>query len=133
MENAKELFDGLIRTTISETLLSDAIELYAESELSDEGERDEFIEKYSDDAYQPIIRKAVLDVVVAVVAAHKIQGDEAFGVVVNMLDLEEQDDVVRRMKLVMLRKMVDDATGDMNDVDEKRFRSRMDLVEKNLG
>lgn len=131
--NAKEIFDGLIQTTVSEALLADAIELYAEQEISNVGARDEFIEKYSDELYQPIIRKAVLDVVVAVVAAHKILDDASFEVVVNMLDVEEQDDIVREMKRVMLRKMADDAAGDMSDMQEKRFRDRMNLVEKNLG
>ncbi|MCM3609149.1 hypothetical protein M4D49_27065 [Cupriavidus pauculus] len=131
--NAKEIFDGLIQTTVSEALLADAIELYAEQEILDESDREEFVEKYSDELFQPIIRKAVLDVVVAVVAAHKIHEDAAFSVVVNMLDVEEQDDVVRQMKRVMLRKMADDAAGDMGEAQEKRFRARMDLVEKNLG
>lgn len=133
MENPKELFDSLIQTTVSEALLADAIDLYANQEIDDDGERDEFIEKFSDDCYQPIIRKAVLDVVVAVVSAHRLHDDAAFRIVVDMLDVEEQDDVVRQMKLVMLAKMTDDAVGDMAEGDEKRFRERMAYVKKNIG
>ena len=133
MENAKQIFDSLIQTTISTALLADAIELYAEKEIADADERDEFLEKYGDELYVPIIRKAVLDVVVAVVAAHKTGEDAAYALVLSMLDLEEQDDVVRKMKLAMLQKMVDDSAGDMAEEEEKRFRTRMALVEKQIG
>lgn len=128
MENPKELFDNFIQTTVSEALLVDAIELYASQEIEGESEREDFVEKYSDEEFQPIVRKAVLDVVVAVVAAHRITDDSAFRVVIDMLEVEEQDDVVRAMKLTMLRKMVEDAVGDMGDLEEKRFRERMAYV-----
>jgi len=133
MENAKQIFDGLIQTTISTALLADAIDLYADQEIHDDVERDEFREKYSEEQYEPIIRKAVLDVVVAVVAAHKTQDESSFKLIVDMLDVEEQDDVVRKMKIAMLQKMVDDAAGDMPDEDEQRFRNRMALVQSQIG
>lgn len=133
MENPKELFDSLIQTAVSEALLADAIELYADQEIQNDDERDEFIEKYSDEVYQPIIRKAVLDVVVAIVSAYRIKDDAAFHIVVDMLDVEEQDEVVQQMKLVMLRKMTDDAVADMAGPEESRFRARMSYVERNIG
>jgi hypothetical protein len=133
MENPKELFDSFIQTTVSEALLVDAIELYASQEIADEGEREDFVERYSDEEFQPIVRKAVLDVVVAVVAAHRIDDDAAYRVVIDMLEVEERDDIVRAMKLTMLRKMVDDAVDDMSGVEETRFRERMAYVEKDLG
>jgi esterase/lipase superfamily enzyme len=133
MENTKELFDGLIQTTISEALLADAIELYADQEIQSEGDREDFVEKYSDELYQPMIRKAVLDVVVAIVSAFRVDSDEAFQMIVNMLDVEEQDDTIRQMKKVMLDKMIDDAVSDLSDAGEKQFRLRMAYVERNLG
>lgn len=132
MENPKELFDSFIQTTVSEALLVDAIELYASQEIADETMREDFIERYSDEDYQPIVRKAVLDVVVAVVAAHRIDDDAAFRVVIDMLEVEEQDDVVRAMKLTMLKKMTDDAIDDMSAIEERRFRERMTYVEKDI-
>lgn len=133
MENPKELFDSLIQTAVSEALLADAIELYADQEIPNDNERDEFIEKYSDDVYQPIVRKAVLDVVVAIVSAYRIKEEDAFHIVVDMLDVEEQDEVVQQMKLVMLRKMTDDAVADMAEPEELRFRARMSYVERSIG
>lgn len=133
MENPKELFDSLIQTAVSEALLADAIELYADQEIQDHNEREDFIDKYSDDMYQPIVRKAVLDVVVAIVSAYRIKEDAAFHIVVDMLDVEEQDEVVQQMKLVMLRKMTDDAVADMAEPEELRFRARMSYVERCIG
>lgn len=133
-ENPKQIFDRLIQTTVSEALIADAVELYAEKEISDDADRDEFIEKYGDDAFAPIIKKAVLDVVVAVVAAHTVDSDETFRSILNMLEVEEQDDVIRRMKLVMLRKMIEDATGDIADqVAEQTFKGRMAIMESAIG
>lgn len=133
-ENPKQIFDRLIQTTVSEALIADAVELYAEKEIPDDADRDEFIEKYGDDAFAPIIKKAVLDVVVAVVAAHTVDSDETFRSILNMLEVEEQDDVIRRMKLVMLRKMIEDATGDIADqVAEQTFKGRMAIMESAIG
>lgn len=134
MENSKQIFDRLIQTTVSEALIADAIDLYAEKEIPEDADRDEFIEKYGDDAYVPIIKKAVLDVVVAVVAAHTVDSDETFRSILNMLEVEENVDEIRRMKLVMLRKMIEDATGDMVDqVAEDAFKRRMDIMESAIG
>lgn len=134
MEDPKQIFDRLIQTTVSEALIADAVELYAEQEIQDETARDEFIEKYGDDSYAPIIKKSVLDVVVAVVAAHTVESDETFRSIVDRLDVEESDDVIRSMKLVMLRKMIEDATGDIADqAAEQTFKRRMDIVESVIG
>lgn len=133
-DNPKQIFERLIQTTVSEALIADAVELYAEKEIQDEADRDEFIEKYGDDAYAPIIKKAVLDVVVAVVSAHTVDSDETFRSILDMLEVEEEDDVIRRMKLVMLRKMIEDATGDMDDqAAEQTFNRRMDIMESAIG
>lgn len=134
MENPKQIFDRLIQTTVSEALIADAVELYAEKEILDESDRDEFIEKYGDDAFSPIIKKAVLDVVVAVVAAHTVDSEDTFRTIVGMLEVEEKDDVIRRMKLVMLRKMIEDATGDIADqAAEQTFKARMAFMESAIG
>jgi hypothetical protein len=134
MENPTLIFERLIQTTVSEALIADAVDLYAEQEIADETDRDEFVAKYSDAAYEPIIKKSVLDVVVTVVAAHTVENDETFVSIMHMLDVEEQDEMIRRMKLVMLRKMLEDAIGDIADQDtEQQFRHRMNLVETAIG
>ncbi len=126
MEDPKKIFERLMQTTVSEALIADAIELYAEKEIADESDRDEFVEKYEDPAYEPILKKAVLDVVVAVVAAHTVDEDATFDAIVNMLDVEENDDVIRSMKLVMLNKMIEDAASDLGDETvEVAFHRRM--------
>ncbi|MFM0265574.1 hypothetical protein [Paraburkholderia sediminicola] len=134
MENTKEIFDRLMQTTIDEALVVDAIELYAQYEFDNDAEREEFVDTYSDDQYQPVVKGAVLDVVVVIVAAHEVANDEAYRTLVNMLDCEEENDVVRRMKLVMLEKMVDDAVGDLPDhLPETRFRERMQYFQRCIG
>ncbi|MFU4729180.1 hypothetical protein ACM71N_27445 [Pseudomonas aeruginosa] len=133
MENAKEVFDGLIQTVVSEALLADAIEQYAEVEIGDPNEREEFVETYSDEAYQPVVRKAVLDVVVAVAAADRLVEDVAFRMVVGMLEPEESNEVIRAMKLVMLDKITEDALSDMDDSAGVKFKGRMDYFRACIG
>lgn len=134
MENPKLIFDRLIQTTVSEALVADAIEMYAETSIQDDAERDEFVDKYGSELYEPIIKKAVLDIVVAVVAASTVDSDETFTSIIRMLEIEEEDDVIRRMKLVMLAKMAEDATGDMADpMMEQSFKRRMTMAETAIG
>ncbi|MBP8275383.1 MAG: hypothetical protein KAX55_00620 [Propionivibrio sp.] len=134
MENSKQIFERLIQTTVSEALIADAVDLYAEQEIANEADRDEFVEKYDDAAFEPIIKKSVLDVVVAVVAAHTVENDETFKSIVDMLEAEEKDDDIRRMKVFMLRKMTDDAISDLADPsDEQVFRQRMAMMESAIG
>ncbi|WP_262378276.1 hypothetical protein [Pseudomonas sp. WS 5532] len=133
MENAKVIFDGLIQTVVSEALLADAIELYAEREITDPDEREEFVETYSEEAYQPIIRKAVLDVVVAVAAADRLVEDVAFRMVVDMLEPEETNDIIRAMKLVMLEKITEDAVSDMAEQAAETFERRMAYLKVSIG
>lgn len=134
LENPKQIFDRLIQTTVSEALIADAVEMYADQEITSDADRDAFVEKYGDEAYAPIIKKAVLDVVVAVVAAHTVESDTTFRTILDLLDVEERDDVIRRMKLVMLQKMIEDATGDIADqAAEETFKRRMALMEAAIG
>lgn len=134
MENSSQIFERLIQTTVSEALIADAVDLYAEHEIADEGDRDDFIQKYDDAAFEPIIKKAVLDVVVAVVAAHTVESDETFKSIVDKLEPEERDDDIRRMKIFMLQKMTDDAIGDLADnAEEDIFRRRMAMMESAIG
>lgn len=134
MENPKLIFDRLIQTTVSEALVADAIEMYAETVIQDDAERDEFVDKYGSELYEPIIKKSVLDIVVAVVAASTVDSDETFTSIIRMLEIEEEDDVIRRMKLVMLAKMTEDATGDMADpMMEQSFKRRMAMAETAIG
>jgi len=120
-------------TVIDGAVLADAIEQYAQEEIGDPAERDAFVELYSDEVHQPIIRKAVLDVVVAVVAGHQISSAAQYQELVHLLDAEETDDIVRKMKLLMLRKMTEDAVADMDEDKEAKFRAYMQMVEASLG
>lgn len=134
MENPSQIFERLIQTTVSESLIADAVDLYAEQEIANEIDRDAFVEKYDDAAFEPIIKKAVLDVVVAVVAAHTVESDETFKSIVDLLEAEEKDDDIRRMKIFMLRKMTDDAVSDLADSSEEQvFRRRMSMMESAIG
>lgn len=134
LESPKQIFDRLIQTTVSEALIADAVEMYADQEIVSDPDRDAFVEKYGDEAYAPIIKKAVLDVVVAVVAAHTVESDATFRTILALLDVEERDDVIRRMKFVMLQKMIEDATGDIADqAAEEAFKRRMALMEAAIG
>lgn len=134
MENPKLIFDRLIQTTVSEALIADAIEMYAETAIQNEAARDEFVQKYGDELYEPIIKKSVLDVVVAVVAAHTVDSDETFLSIIGMLEIEEEEDAIRNMKLTMLAKMIEDATNDMADPSmEQTFQRRMKLTEAAIG
>ncbi|HGM6624834.1 TPA: hypothetical protein ACKP6Y_006293, partial [Pseudomonas aeruginosa] len=117
----------------SEALLADAIEQYAEVEIADPNEREEFVETYFDEAYQPVVRKAVLDVVVAVAAADRLVEDVAFRMVVGMLEPEESNEVIRAMKLVMLDKITEDALSDMDDSAGVKFKGRMDYFRACIG
>lgn len=132
-ENPKLIYERLIQTTVSEALIADAIEMYAETFIQDDAERDEFAEKYGHENYEPIIKKSVLDVVVAIVAAHTVATDEAFTAIIHMLEIEEDDDVIRNMKLVMLNKMTEDAVGDMDETVEQVFKRRIKIAEANIG
>lgn len=134
MENSNQIFERLIQTTVSEALIADAIDLYAEQEIKDVAARDEFVDKYADAVFEPIIKKAVLDVVVAVVAAHTVENDETFKSIVDKLEVEEKDDDIRSMKIFMLRKMTDDAASDLADpIKEQVFCRRMTLMEAAIG
>ncbi|CAJ4333043.1 Uncharacterised protein [Burkholderia pseudomallei] len=134
MENTKEIFDRLMQTTIDEALLADAIELYAQHEFDNDVDREEFVDTYGDEQYQPIVRGAVLDVVVAIVAAHEVANDEAYRTIINMLDCEEENEVIGRMKHVMLDKMAEDAIGDLpENLSEDRFTERVAYFRRCIG
>lgn len=128
MENPKELFEGFIKTAVSPVLVADAIELYARKEIADEADRDDFTERYSDEAYQPILQKAVLDVVVSVVASLEVDDEAAFRGVIGLLDVEEEDEVIAKMKVTMLDKLTDDACSDLSEPDEQKIRARVRFV-----
>jgi len=128
MENPKELFEGFIKTAVSPVLVADAIELYARQEIVEEADREDFTERYSDEAYQPILKKAVLDAVVSIVAALEVDDEAAFRGVITLLDVEEEDDVISKMKVTMLDKLAEDACSDLSEFDEQRVRARVNYV-----
>lgn len=127
-EDAEEILSGLMNVNVSGVLLEEAVELYAEKEIADVKDRDEFIQQYGEETYQPIVRKAVVDVVVAVMAAHIVDDEKIFRDVIRMLDVSEEDSVVVRMKQTMLAKMADDALADMDEEGASRFRPRIEYV-----
>ncbi len=130
VENPQEIFDRLMQTMVSETLIADAIDAYATLEIKDETEREDFIEKYSDDTYTPIIKKAVLEVVVVVVAACTVEFDSTFRAIAGMIESEDTEQVIRRMKRLMLERMVEAATNDMGLASQEEiFRRRLTMVE----
>lgn len=130
VSQAHEFFDKLVQTSISESLLIDAIELYATQEIFSDEDREQFLEKYTSYPYYPLVRKAVLDVVAAVIAADEIESDDIFEETVSLLNAFESDVVISKMKRVMLYKMTRDAADDMSAVKEKRFFLRMEYAEK---
>lgn len=126
--STQEVLSGLMDVEVSESLLEEAVELYAEHEIPDERARDEFIQEYSEENYQAIVRKAVVEVIVAVLAAHTIDSEDIFRGVIKELDLPEEDDVIGRMKLTMFDKMSSDAVADMDDEHITRFTPRVAYV-----
>ncbi len=130
VSHAQEFFDRVVQTSISESLLIDAIELYATQEIFGDEDREKFLEKYISYPYYSLVRKAVLDVVAAVIAADEIESDDIFEKTISLLNAFENDVVISKMKRVMLYKMTRDAADDMSAVKEKRFFSRMKYAEK---
>lgn len=126
------IFDRLLKMPIPDLLLADAIDLYIENEIDDPAAEESFRELYSDEHYQPIIRKAVTDVVIAVAAAEFVDDLATYRTLINLLELEESDEVVLSMKRLMLNKMTADATEDMSDGEAKKFLEKMQVVKQNL-
>lgn len=128
MESPKELFESFIKTEVSSVLVADAIELYARNEITDKTDQEDFIGCYSDEAFQPIIQKAVLDVVVSILASSEVDDEAAFRSVIGLLDLEEDNEMIAKMKIIMLDELTDDACSDLNEFHEHKIRARIDFV-----
>lgn len=127
--DAREFFDRMMRIPLSDTILADAIDIYAYQEVS-EDEREVFLETYTHYPQYDLVKKAVLDAVIAVFAADEIKNDEVFYQTIHLLDGYEEDTVILKMKQAMLHKLIRDASDDLQDMDEKRLLSRMCYVEK---
>lgn len=128
------ILERLMQTTVSEVLVADAVDMYAERAIDDEMERERFIETYDSGPCAPFVKKAVRDVVVAIVAAQTVASEAVFHAIVGSLRVEEGDNAIRHIKLAMLRKMIEDATADMTDqAAEKQFFGRMGIVTAAIG
>ena len=127
--DARKFFDRMMQIPLSETILADAMDIYAYQEVSVD-ERDIFLETYTRYPQYDLVKKAVLDAVIAVIAADEIKSDEVFYQTINLLDVYEEDSVILKMKQAMLNKLISDASDDLPDIEEKRFMSRMCYVEK---
>lgn len=128
-QSAKEFFDRFMQIPLSDTILVDAIDIYANDEVSID-EREIFLENYTNYPQYDLVRKAVLDAVIAVIAADEIKSDDVFYQTINLLEVHEEDTVILKMKQAMLHKLIKDASDDLSDMDEKRLLSRMCYVEK---
>ena len=126
---AREFVDRMMQIPLSDTILADAIDIYVYQEVSAE-EREVFLETYTSYPQYDLVKKAVLDTVIAVIAADEIKSDEVFYQTINLLDGYEEDFIILKMKQVMLHKLIRDASDDLSAIDEKRLLSRMYYVEK---
>ena len=129
LNKSRGIFEWLTQTPISEPILVDAIELYANQEISDD-DKDEFLEKYTSHPQYVFVKKAVLDVVAAVIAADEIESEDVFEETISLLNVYEHDEIISKIKSVMLHKMMGDAVDDMPAAKEGRFFSRMRYTEK---
>lgn len=103
VQNATEFIDSFVHMPISETILMDTIEAYADREIPEE-ERENFLEEY---AYSPkcdFLKKVIIEVLAAVIAADEVESNEVFYEIICLLDTHEEDEVVFKMKQAMLRK-----------------------------
>lgn len=128
-KNARYFFDRLMQIPVSDTILADAIDIYADQEIS-ENEREDFLQTYTSCPQYDLVKKAVLDAVAVVIAADEIKNDEVFYQIINLLDVYEEDTVILKMKQAMFHKLMQDFLDDLSDTDEERLLSRMNYVEK---
>lgn len=131
VQNAKEFIDSFVHMPISDPILMGTILAYANREMAEE-EREHFLEEY---AYSPkcdFLKKAIIEVLAAVIAADGIESNEVFYEIVRLLDTHEEDEVVLKLKEAILRNMIRDASDYLSHVDEERFLVRMLYIERLL-
>lgn len=119
---------------ISESILEDVIETYARDHFADPIECEQFIAQMNEPVYEPIMRKAILDVVFTTIAASELPSDLAFQALVALLEVEEVDESVRKVKATFLHRMAD-TDEDFEDrvISEQTFQSRLKYVEQCIG
>lgn len=127
--DARKFVNRMMQIPLSDMILADAIDIYLHQEVSAD-EREVFLETYTSYPQYDLVKKAVLDTVIAVIAADEIKNDEVFYQTINLLDGYEEDFVILKMKQAMLHKLIRDASDDLPEIDEKRLLSRMCYVEK---
>ncbi|TAL63605.1 MAG: hypothetical protein EPN79_15725 [Burkholderiaceae bacterium] len=125
--------DRLKQARIDESLLVDAVLAYANKHFDTDEEREEFVDRMSEPPYEPQVRKAVLDVVFAVIAASELPTDDAFQALIQSLDVSEEDDVIREVKRALLASMVDSDVEFEDEQSERSFLSRLEYVGACIG
>lgn len=120
--------DKLKASRVSESLLVDAIEAYANERCTSALERDEFISQMSEDPYAPLMKKAVLDVVFTIIAASELPTDTAFRELVDSLGVTESDELIRAVKRTFLMTMADVEDAFDGDISERQFQDRVAYV-----
>lgn len=128
-KNAQHFFDKFVQISISEVVLTDVIEAYAVQEIP-EPNREKFLEEYICSPQCNFLKRAVIEVMVTVIAADEIENDEIFYKMLHLFEINEEDEVIFKMKQAMLRKMIEDASDYIYNIDEERFLARMDYTEK---
>lgn len=131
VQNAKEFIDSFVHMPISDPILMGTILIYADREMA-EDEREHFLEEY---AYSPkcdFLKKAIIEILAAIIAADEIESNEVFYEVIRLLDTPEEDEVVFKLKQAMLRNMIRDASDYLSHVDEERFLAHMLYIERLL-
>lgn len=123
--------ERLMRARVDESVLLDVIEQYATERFTDTGSRDEFIAQMSEPPYGEQVRKAILDMVFAVIAASELPTEAAFRALIDILHVGEEDDALRGVKRTCLATMSGESEFDDADdtpVSEAQFQARMAYV-----
>lgn len=127
VQTAKDIYAKHAPIEVSDSLLDDLVLLYA-SESLPEDETEAFVERMAEDNYKASIRLDFCHCCMAVNGAMYIDDDEVFRSFVNLLELEEEDEVLAKMKRFIVRKLADDALDAVEDV--ASFQARVEVAER---
>jgi len=131
-----ELIQSIASAGVDDTLLDDALSLYAK-ECLDDGDRDSFVDDFlEDDERVAELRKAVADVLAISLIMDTSKTIDDFQTMLNSYNDEfpvsEEDDDVRKMKTLMLRKLAEDtiAINDSPTSHTDLYPSMLELIEE---
>ncbi|MFM4785388.1 hypothetical protein ACEUCV_15390 [Aeromonas veronii] len=100
-------------THIDDALLDDALSLYAQECIDSQQEQEDFVEDYlDDDDRKAELRKAVADALGLSIMMERVDSIDEFRSALSAYDdeypLSEEDDDIRAMKAIMLKKLAGD-------------------------